>query len=329
MSQLIDSFFSALTTRFRNENDLSDFTWAMIQSSPFFKEQWFDFFFKEKLSVDRIDSVERESMDFQSMGSRADFVINTLDGDRFVIEVKINDTNHHFDQYVKAYKIPNDHLGYITNYPKKEEGFIVKEWKDFYYSLKSSSDDLQNNEEKDMIRGYCTYLENICSIMDVKNIIDIEKMSSLYDLTKAFKLIVERSTDKYQVRFYKDYPADNAKRICFGVRFFDLFPEQEFFPYIGIWYNQPGPRICAGYWKDKGFGREICTLIRNRSVECKGIQLKYSKGPLEDWGYFFYMADDAKATFSNASSVDEQIEVLDRFLQEVLSFPLLLAQGRT
>ena len=326
MNSMTEQFFDALSSRFGNENDLSDITWSMVQASPVFKKEWIHFFFRE-LCVEQIGSIEREVTDYKGMGSRADFVIYTFSRECYVIEVKKGDRSHHFGQYDKAYGIPKDHLGYITNYPHKEAGYEVKEWKEFHNHLKSLLNTIADNEERVLIEGYCTYLETTCCIMTVKNIIDIEKTSSLYDLIKAFKSIIEKSTDHFQTHFWKDFTDDKSKSIYFGIRYYELYPTQEFFPYIGIWYDLPeGPRISAGFWRDKGWGREICEMIEKHYKPGEDYGLKYCDKPhIERYYTHFYLSQTAKDRFNNATDVSEQVDILNNYLEEVLTFPLKLS----
>lgn len=325
MSTMTDAFFGALSSKFRKENDLSDLTWAMIVSSPFFKEKWLRFFFSEDLlQFDDVSSIDREVIDEQGLGSRADFVIKTFGGDVFVIEVKIGDTNHHFGQYEKAYRISRDHFGYIVNYPLIVEGYTIKQWKEFYVGLHSSIDSIVDEEEKNLVSGYCNYLKNVCFIMTVDHLIDIERLASLCDLAKAFQLVISQPHDDFEKRFYKDMSNDISKKYSFAVRYHDLFPNEDVYPYIGIWYDLPlGPRICAGFWKQKGWGKRICEFMDQNKKYWGSIELKYSCTPEEDkWEIYFFMSASSVAQFRNAKEISEQIEILGHFLDEVLSFPL-------
>ena len=152
MGKTLVNFFDALALKFRNENDLSDVTWSMVQASPYFKEKWLHLFFPN-LDIASVDYVEREVRDKKGYGSRADFVISTLDGVTFVIEVKKGDTNHHFGQYEEAYGIPKERLGYIVNYKLEREGYNVIEWSSFYGILKSELDSIRDLDERELVAG--------------------------------------------------------------------------------------------------------------------------------------------------------------------------------
>ena len=174
------AFFNNLAQRFGKENDLSDITWAMCQASPAFMELWVHFFFPN-LDMSTVESVDREIPDDKGEGSRVDFLIS-IEGEKpYLIEVKIWDQHHHFRQYEKAYGIGKERLGYITNYPFHQEGYEVKQWNVFYQYLINSSGIPQ--EESPLIAAYCEYLRNVCGIVMIDGIIDLEKMSSHTNLT--------------------------------------------------------------------------------------------------------------------------------------------------
>ena len=120
---LIKSLFSNLYYRFSKENDLSDITWVMCQTSESFQELFLNFFFPD-ICFNNIQSFTRE---FSREDSRVDFYIEN-NGNTYIIECKINDKNHHFEQYTNAYNIKNECLGYITNYQYSKSGFNIKTW---------------------------------------------------------------------------------------------------------------------------------------------------------------------------------------------------------
>ena len=55
--------------------------------------------------------------------------------DIYLVENKIYDQNHHFDQYISTFGIPAERLGYISNYPMVEAGCTVHTWDEFYHHL--------------------------------------------------------------------------------------------------------------------------------------------------------------------------------------------------
>ena len=105
------AFFDSLAERLKNENDLSDVTYALCQSNEVFKQFFLDFFFgngKIDIHRDKVEIVREQTFE----GSRPDFTVNVAQ-DIYLIENKIWDHNHHFAQYQNFMKNKNGHLGYI------------------------------------------------------------------------------------------------------------------------------------------------------------------------------------------------------------------------
>lgn len=155
MSKLAQ-FIENLSYRFRSENDLSDLTWTMCQTSDKFQFIFLKFFFPFfKKDCSNI-YIERERTNDDS---RPDFVLE-YNNQTFVIENKIEDRNHHFEQYLKTFKIDTDHLGYIANYKIVKTGFVTHTWKELYLYLEQHIP----LEEKTLWEAYLRYIRNVCNI---------------------------------------------------------------------------------------------------------------------------------------------------------------------
>ena len=315
------SFFNNLAQRFGKENDLSDITWTMCQASPAFMGLWVHFFFPE-LDLSTIESIDREISDSIGEGSRVDFLI-TVEGEKpYLIEVKIWDQNHHFGQYEKAYGIEKERLGYITNYPHRQEGYDVKQWKDFYHYLSTAPNIPE--EESSLIAAYCEYLRNVCGIIMIDGIIDIEKMSSLYDLTVVFHELANGQTDVYNThRYKKDFSQDACKYTCLIAKYNNIPEWGTQYPIIGIWYDKK-PRICAGFFNLSDWCKTICDFMSANKSRFGEIEREYCSTPENDEGFFFYLTGKYQEEFKNAPSSEEQKVILRNFLDEVLQYPAKL-----
>lgn len=316
----ISLFFSHLADRQSGENDLSDITWTLCQTLPSFRDVWISFFFKE-LDCSTVQTIEREVYADDDLGSRVDFYIeSSAEQMPYIIEVKIYDSQHHFVQYDDAFHVNPDHFGYITNYKLEwEGGYQIRQWKQFYDHLRDST--VFTAEELPLIKSYLIYLKKVCNMDEVLEKVNLEKMSSLFDLTRLFKQIVTLDTDEYTSRWYKDYSNDASKYTALLVKY-SRHPEWgNIYPVIGIWFNPPGPRISAGFFQDKGWGQQVCQYLKSKRTELKTVATKWCGQPVPDEGYFFYLSDEALNEFTNASSVDEQRQILQDFLDEVISFP--------
>src|SRR5690554_3612780 len=134
---MLTKLFDNLSAKFRNENALSDITWVMCETSETFRKLFLKFFFPN----DEFNNILEFRREYSLADSRPDFFIKN-GSDIFLIEVKIYDTKHHFDQYTDAFNIPKSHLGYITNYNLWQNGYSVKTWKVFYEYLDIKKENL-------------------------------------------------------------------------------------------------------------------------------------------------------------------------------------------
>lgn len=316
----VSLFFNNLAERQSGENDLSDITWTMCQTLPSFRDVWISFFFKG-LDCATVQTIEREVYADDNQGSRVDFYIeSSAEQMPYIIEVKIYDSQHHFGQYDNAFHVTPDHFGYITNYKLEwEGGYHIRQWKQFYDYLQKSS--VFSDEELPLVKAYLEYLKKVCNMGEIIAKVDLEKMRSLYDITRLFKQIVTLDSDEYTSVLYKDYSNDASKYTALQVKYIHHPEWGTVYPVIGVWFNPPGPRVCAGFFKDGGWGKPVFQYMKSKRTELKTVDTKWCGQPVLDEGYFFYLSDEALNEFINASSVDEQRQILKDFLDEVISFP--------
>ena len=317
---IVSSFFNNLAERQSGENDLSDITWTMCQTLPSFRDVWISFFFKE-LDCSTVQTIEREVYADDNLGSRVDFYIeSSAEQMPYIIEVKIYDSQQHFGQYDEAFHVNPDHFGYITNYKLEwEGGYHIRQWKQFYDYLREST--VFTVEELPLVKAYLEYLKKVCNMGEIIEKVDLEKMRSLYDITRLFKQIVTLDSDEYTSVLYKDYSNDASKYTALQVKYIHHPEWGTVYPVIGVWFNPPGPRVCAGFFKDGGWGKPVFQYMKSKRTELKTVDTKWCGQPVLDEGYFFYLSDDALNEFTNASTVDEQRQILKDFLDEVISFP--------
>ena len=118
----LNKFFKALSERAYKENDLSDVTYSMCESNKVFRQFFLDFFFRSFNIDAQAVTITRE---YATEWGRPDFYIRR-GNELFIVEVKIWDGSHHFEQYKeildeqnKKYGKEEDNwkrLGYIANY---------------------------------------------------------------------------------------------------------------------------------------------------------------------------------------------------------------------
>lgn len=317
----INTFFSSLSSRMWKENDLSDITWAMCQASPTFLECFVHFFFPE-VDIHSIIDFVRESPDEQDGGSRVDFLFRVQDdATPYLIEVKINDRNQHFSQYDNAYNVTPDRLGYITNYPLYEEGYDkIRQWEQFYDLMENRVKSFPESEETNLIKGYLSYVKNVCGIIKFTKPMNITGLYSMFELFQILKNLTTRQESDFTLSFYGNNETQNG----FNVKFwFEINYPNTSIPkdwgVIGLWYDKEQPIISIGFYKDEGWGKSIYNLLKTKTF----TKYQYCSTPYEDGGYYFIdLKEEAMKSIDEASTIDDQKKILCNYMNEALRIPL-------
>lgn len=181
----IKLFFEELARYYKHENDLSNITVALCNSSGIFKEKFLHFFFKD-IEIKDVKEITREVCDPNGMGSRVNIHISMKAGDLYIIEVKINDRHHHFGQYETAYGIKKTQFGYITNYYCQEGielGYNVKRWEELYFYLTDNLDDKSDA----FLKSYLPYLKKVCNFKIFKEPMKFKALQSIPQFFQIFQ----------------------------------------------------------------------------------------------------------------------------------------------
>ena len=316
----IVSFISTLADRFAKENNLSDITYTMCMSSEYFKEMFLKFFFPEVKFEDEV--IERE---WAEGDCRPDFYIRN-NGITYLVECKIWDRNHHFEQYVKRFGILPAQLGYITNYKMFKKGFIVKTWTEFYNYLLDKS---APKDDKDLIDGYCEYLSKVCSINNITSKMTLEGMNSLYTFYNSLSGIVSANTGTFESSEYDSRRDTNSGGNVFGTprdgvmgKYFELNIKGRQFRcawgWMGVYFNQEKPIICIGFDNRTEWGKPIYNKIVPHIDSYPAGKTHTAPYTEEnntiDAVWFDFTNDEV---FEKAAQ-DEQIEILREFFLEVI-----------
>lgn len=304
---MIKKLFYNFSYRFNKENDLSDITWTLCKTSDYFQTLFLNFFFPDT-NFDNVDSFIRE---LSKDDSRADFFIEN-NGETYVIECKINDRNHHFQQYTKTYQIPNERLGYIVNYYHIEAGFNVKTWAQFYEFIEIN---IPDTDEKPIFEGYLEYLKNVCNIIKIEKM-KLEGIHSLFHLNIALKSVINRSTDRFSLSFYNTDFKENYYGYKFKVED-NSKNKKDLWLSLGIWFNHVKPVITLGVWKNEGWGKPLCDIIEEGKLHSENYALQ---SYFEDSSYYFEGSERFYQEFSGSNTAEEQINILCKFVDEVITF---------
>lgn len=320
-------FFQFLSYRFTSENDLSDITWTMCESCESFREQFLKFFFPE-IQIVKDVYIEREKPE---SNSRADFVIDN-GGEKYLIENKINDQNHHFEQYDAAYCVEPDRFGYITNYKINDKDikgkrYQLRTWEELYMIF---SNNLPNdNEERIFWQGYLEYVKNVCGIIKIDKPMKLNGIYSLYSLMEIFKKkLTQREEEQFKLIWY------NSNRLCgngvshgaTGVNFEIVYKNlnQENAPrmwgWIGIYFNTEEPNIWMGFYNVEGWGKNyIDKLLPYKDRWTK--QEEFEKPFEEEKCLWFEMSKELKTEFEKSEDVVKQENILKAFMDAVILYP--------
>ncbi|CAM1372170.1 hypothetical protein [Tenacibaculum xiamenense] len=313
----ISKFFGYVSWRLRKENDLSDITWAFCESSLEFRNIFLSFFFEEEdNNWSNISDFQRE---YSRGSSRSDFYFKN-DGQEYIIEVKINDPKQHFLQYVDDF--PNAKRGYITNYELEEhEGYKITTWKGFRNALKNEHLNKNGKIDQELLKGYITYLENVCLIKEIKKM-KLEGIQSLYSFLNSLDevTIISKKSEEDKINFTSQQ--NGGVKITnawvgkpFMVRFenFDFEVKGS----IGLYYDNRTEVSIE--FSDK----ELCDVLRlnerniNQNFKWKHYYSEYDKA------YFFELFDKETNRFESFDEEDDkakQINILKEFFIEVIEY---------
>lgn len=315
----IEKFFMALSERARRENDLSDLTYAMCEADMVFKQFFLDFFFGEE----RIDAsrakIEREHSE---TWGRPDFHIQA-GGKKYIVEVKIFDGNHHFEQYfnilaekdfgagakLEDMETGQDvwkRLGYIANYDSIKGVVVfsdksgrsitadklchVATWKEFVMELeryKSFNDPV--------ISAYTRYVRKVCPFDDFQ--IKSDWKISIKDFlnVKGFDEAIEKAITECGCT---EYGLLCGSQSHMG-RFFEWeYKGKSVCGWLGACYTNEGAVVCVTFANKSGWGDLVCN----------------------DPKYMSHVKDDVLHIFSVDSKtlVDLGTPALTGFLKDVL-----------
>lgn len=323
---MLTKFFQAFASRQNSENDLSDIIYAACESSESFKELFIHFFFPEIDNPSEI-YMERES---SQKNSRVDFLLIS-DDYTYIIENKIYDRNQHFGEYDKAFNIPPERFGYITNYDVFEkknyylsQGYRIHTWKEFYHYL------LLHTEEDEISKCVLNYIKSVCSIISIKETMKLSSLTSLTIFFEILKKIFNVETDQYISEYY----INNCKQetfwggnICephdncvvgryFEVRFKNIRGSlNTTCGWLGIYFNdiESKPTIRIGIREDKYWSGKAYNVITNNIN-------KKSEWYIKNDVVWKDLTDEEFTKLENSNSIEEQKNILSTFYTSTIDY---------
>ena len=308
MSENLNLFFEAMSDRLKNENDLSDITYALCKADDVFRKFFLEFCFDESIDT---DDLIREYADGSS---RPDFYFIDKQNNERLIEVKINDRNQHFAQYNDQF--PKAKYAYISNYVVNREelseddkeafsSWKVKTWFDFYDKLSKAT----MVEGSELVNGYLQYLKSVINIREYKKM-DIRKATSLPNfISNLIKIVSEKG-------FYEYNGPKSFNEIYFG----KFFVKDNFYFWFGLYL--PHGEIYIGlknheYWISSKIKENLDNNFED-IVETEYFEKPYKYSDRNFGDYWFALKKDKYDILYNESKETEQLEVLNDFFDAVM-----------
>lgn len=302
-----------ISKRLSSENALSDITWAYAITSESFRQCFLKFFFADYESSEKILSFKRE---YVRGNSRPDFYIQTTRSE-YIIECKIFDRNHHFDDYRKSF--PHSNFGYIANYKiTNKENVQIRTWHQLHNFLQKEVESLQGTEEINLFYSYLSYLKQVCNINTIK-LMKLNDINSLIQLNLTIRKVLNENPDLDEIDY--DGKVKNLDDYRYG-KYYGLkkiVSNIKIWPYIGVYFNADKVVIYTE------INEEWCTEAFN--------YLK-SENELRAGEYYDipYFDDDYRSSYSlelkkqyfdelnMSQNVEEQERLIKQYIHEILDF---------
>lgn len=314
-TRIFKDLFENIALRVRNENNLSDIIYAFCNTSNEFGILFLQFFFENYDSNDVIVDFKRE---FSKNGSRPDFYIKTSRKE-YIIEIKINDRSHHFEQYQSEFN--NIDFGYIANYylPKKEN-IETRTWTEFYDFLigKLKTKDIK---EPYLVEVFISYLKNVCSVIKI-NKMDLSNIKSLANFNLLIDKVVS-TIDNYKTPNF-DNKVSNIDFHRYG-KYFSLSKtnsEKIIWPWLGVYFSSEKECIYIEIneeWCNEEYGK-LNTLDTEGKLKEGTLFIEPYYDAEFRVSYCFEMKESSFEEFNKAGNVEEQERIFKDFLLETINY---------
>ncbi|MFX0196400.1 MAG: hypothetical protein ACFFCW_09785 [Candidatus Hodarchaeota archaeon] len=303
-------FLKKLGGRLSKENNLSDITWAIVQTVPAIGRDICEFFGVTTLPNEPME-VQRE---YPIGDGRVDLAFIT-EKNTFLLENKIWDRNYHIQEYAEAAcSIRNVTLGLISNHRltsldselARRYGWKVRYWDEIVGFLSKR----EFGDSQPLVRGYIDYIKEVCSMVTIHKIrLEDSILHSLFYLNILIKKIIESSShEHFEYRFY---PAQRAfGPSCSGCYYLltNITSRKVAYPFFGIEYSEtPYIYVCLDDWS-KEIAQKFQSLINKRDDFC---EIRKHNGEID-----FLLLSKHYQSF-NESNLDEQESILRNFFAHV------------
>jgi hypothetical protein len=307
---MITEFFGNIAQRWRDENALSDMTWAMAETSATFRQALIKFFDFEVNPASPVD-VERETT---IDAGRPDFKIK--DGERFfIVENKIYDRDYHIKQYCGTKEKRYAGLGLITNHPldfrarQEVDEYKVRHrtWQQLMQALKHQLDTF-TDAERPCVEAYVAYVQEVCNMVHLQRI-DIAKLQSLYHFVFLMREVLERLEHRRASFKYLRTAASD----CYSGCYFELTlegEEKKYWPWAGVYFKDSQPSIY--FFFRKSSDPEIYERWKDRSADRAIMKIKDIDSEIQ-----MFLKDNEFMRFTTGN-LESQRELLTEFATAVV-----------
>ena len=309
---MLKVFIDKLSQRLRSENNLSDITWAVSEVCPIFQSMFLKFFFQDFGDNENITAFVRE---LSKDDSRPDFYIKTSKAE-YIIECKINDKSHHFEQYAKQF--PQAQFGYVANYilPSYPE-CKTRTWREFKNYL---LDELKKNPidkmSKLIINDYVAYLTNICSLYEIKKM-TLNSLTSLIQFDRLIEKILGSLGGVETVEY--DGKAKGIDKNRYG-KYFSLKKIgglEKIWPWIGVYFS--ADKVMLYFEINEKWCKSVYDKIDNQNL----VEGTFYKEPSFDRdysaSYIFELKEEFFSKFNDDLTTSKaQENILTNYVVEIL-----------
>jgi hypothetical protein len=310
---MYEKLLENISKRLSSENALSDITWAYAQTNEKFKHYFLAFFFDKFSLSEEILLFTRE---FTRADSRPDFFIETEKGE-YIIECKIFDRNHHFEQYRLSF--PKAQFGYIANYKiTKRDDIQMRTWNEFYNYLQNIITNLTDEKEIAFLKSFNAYLKPVCYITNIK-IMKLDSLTSLHSLNSTIRKILNENEKLGEIEY--DGKVKNIDDYRYGKYYGikKIGSDKKIWPWIGVYFNED---IVSFYIE---INKEWCdTAYEFLKIHPYLKDGNYFMKPYFDdsyrAAYCFELKEGYFNNFNLMTETKDQEELVKNFIDEVLEY---------
>lgn len=314
LQNLTSTFFRQLAIRLKSENNLSDVTWAVCNSSSKFKSFFIGYFFPT-LEIDCDIHLKREQSDETG---RPDFGFKYKDKQYF-IEFKKHDQNHH-SNYADIHGVDYVALISIYSIPSNLYKYRLTRWKDFIDQLEVHLQKAEwENDERNLVFGYIEFVRQTCGLIKYKKM-KLDNLQSLFQFNHIIKELVNSSFDNFKVVSSRS-SSFFYNRSGYSFEFTKNDSKKWLTGWYGIYYVEEWVTICVGIWPNNELNENYLKLTKTQFESLAQNKTIIGDAYLDDddnWLWAELNEVDNKKLISGEIEFAEQEKIITDFFRECI-----------